>query len=127
MYTISKQFTFSASHQLLNMDESHQCYRLHGHNYIVEVELQAEQLNKYGFVRDYHDLDALKKYIDSTLDHRHLNEVFGHDDTTAELWRSFCTIGQKKSGLKSAPCALAKHQRLGLNIAHLIEDEFDNL
>lgn len=89
MYTISKQFTFSASHQLLNMPESHQCYRLHGHNYIVEVELQAESLNEYGFVRDYHDLDDLKKYIDDTLDHRHLNDVFGHDDTTAEFMAKF--------------------------------------
>jgi len=45
MYTISKQFTFSASHQLLNLCDSHPCYRLHGHNYIVEVELQASELN----------------------------------------------------------------------------------
>ena len=89
MYTISKQFTFSASHQLLNLKASHQCYRLHGHNYIVEVELQAEQLNSNGFVRDYNDLDELKNYIDETLDHRHLNEVFGHDDTTAENLSKF--------------------------------------
>ena len=84
MYTISKQFTFSASHQLLKLPESHQCYRMHGHNYIVEIELQSETLNEYGFIRDYHDLSELKDYIDNTLDHRHLNDVFGHDDTTAE-------------------------------------------
>jgi 6-pyruvoyltetrahydropterin/6-carboxytetrahydropterin synthase len=89
MYTISKQFTFSASHQLLNLPDTHSCYRLHGHNYIVEVELQAATLNSSGFVRDYNDLDDLKKYIDDTLDHRHLNEVFGHDDTTAENLAKF--------------------------------------
>ena len=33
---------------------------------------------------DYNELDELKKFIDETLDHRHLNEVFGHDDVTAE-------------------------------------------
>ncbi len=84
MYTISKQFHFSASHQLLNLPEDHPCARMHGHNYIVEIELQAETLNEYGFVRDYTDLDALKDYLDTTLDHRHLNDVLGHDDTTAE-------------------------------------------
>lgn len=89
MYTISKQFTFSASHQLLNLADSHPCYRLHGHNYIVEAELQAAELNSNGFVRDYNDLDDLKKYIDDTLDHRHINEVFGHDDTTAENLAKF--------------------------------------
>lgn len=89
MYTISKQFTFSASHQLLNLPDTHSCYRLHGHNYIVEIELQALTLNKNGFVRDYNDLDDLKKYIDDTLDHRHLNEVFGHNDTTAENLAKF--------------------------------------
>ena len=84
MYIISKQFTFSASHQLLNLSDDHPCHRLHGHNYIVEIELKSETLDATGFVRDYNDLDALKQYIDDTLDHRHLNEVFGHDDTTAE-------------------------------------------
>lgn len=84
MFRISKQFHFSASHQLHNLPETHQCARLHGHNYVVEIELEAEALNEYGFVRDYTDLDALKRYIDDQLDHRHLNEVLGHDNTTAE-------------------------------------------
>lgn len=89
MYTISKQFTFSASHQLLNLPDNHPCYRLHGHNYIVEIELQSAELDETGFVCDYNDLDGLKNFIDETLDHRHLNEVFGHDDTTAEKLASF--------------------------------------
>ncbi|VAW01580.1 6-carboxy-5,6,7,8-tetrahydropterin synthase, partial [hydrothermal vent metagenome] len=37
-----------------------------------------------GFVRDYHDLAELKRYIDDNLDHRHLNEVLGDDMVTAE-------------------------------------------
>jgi 6-pyruvoyltetrahydropterin/6-carboxytetrahydropterin synthase len=89
MYIISKQFNFSASHQLLNLPDEHPCARLHGHNYIVEIELQSERLNQFGFVRDYTDLDALKRFIDDTLDHRHLNEVLGHDNTTAENLAKF--------------------------------------
>ncbi len=84
MYRITKEFHFSASHQLIGLSEDHPCARLHGHNYIVEVELQAEHLTKSGFVRDYHELSSLKQHIDQVLDHRHLNDVLGDDKVTAE-------------------------------------------
>lgn len=75
MYTISKQFTFSASHQLENLPSNHPCRRLHGHNYRVELILQAKFLNDAGFVEDYRDLDAFKEFLDRTFDHRHLNDI----------------------------------------------------
>ncbi len=75
MFTITKEFHFSASHQLDLLPPDHQCARFHGHNYIVEVVLQAEALNEVGFVVDYGDLKPLKCYIDDCLDHRHLNDV----------------------------------------------------
>ncbi|MER8439221.1 6-carboxytetrahydropterin synthase QueD [Mesorhizobium sp. M1312] len=84
MFCITKEFHFSASHQLTSLPPEHQCARLHGHNYIVEVELSAKELNEHGFVRDYHDLAPLKRYIDESFDHRHLNEVLGHEQVTAE-------------------------------------------
>ena len=84
MYRISKEFHFSASHQLTDLPIDHQCAHLHGHNYIVVVELTAEKLNCHSFIRDYQDLSALKHYIDEALDHKHLNDVLGHDQTTAE-------------------------------------------
>lgn len=85
MYTISKEYHFSASHILHGLADDHPCSRLHGHNYVIEVELRSETLNEVGFVRDYRELDALKTYIDGKLDHRHLNDVLGDDNTTAEL------------------------------------------
>lgn len=84
MFTISKEFSFSASHQLLGLPAEHPCARLHGHNYLVELELSSATLNRYGFVRDYRELDAFKRYLDEEIDHRHLNEVFGTDFVTAE-------------------------------------------
>lgn len=84
MFTIAKQFSFSASHQLIGLPDDHPCSRLHGHNYVVEVELQAAALNPYGFVRDYRDLSALKNWLDETFDHRHLNEYFEETPSTAE-------------------------------------------
>lgn len=84
MYRITKEFHFSASHQLCHLPEDHPCARLHGHNYIVEVELSAATLDSDGFVLDYRALAPLKRYIDEELDHRHLNDVFGHDMVTSE-------------------------------------------
>lgn len=84
MYRITKEFHFSASHQLFGLPEGHQCGRLHGHNYIVVIELASEGLDAHGFVRDYHELAPLKRYIDDELDHRHLNDVLGDDCVTSE-------------------------------------------
>ncbi len=84
MYRITKEFHFSASHQLMQLPETHQCGRLHGHNYVIEVELAAVGLNQYGFVRDYNELTPLKTYIDEVFDHRHLNDVLDDDMVTAE-------------------------------------------
>ena len=85
MYTIAKEFHFSASHQLHGLPAEHQCARLHGHNYVVELVLQSETLNEYGFVVDYLELDDFKKFIDETLDHRHLNEVLDFATTAENL------------------------------------------
>ncbi|GHE03383.1 6-pyruvoyl tetrahydrobiopterin synthase [Defluviimonas sp. 20V17] len=89
MYRIAKEFAFSASHQLCHLPPDHQCARLHGHNYVVVVELAAEALNADGFVRDYHDLAPLKTYIDECFDHRHLNDVLDGPSTAETLARHF--------------------------------------
>lgn len=85
MYQISKRFEFSASHVIGGLADDHPCSRLHGHNYVVEVVLEGADLDSVGFIRDYRELSDLKAYIDETVDHRHLNDVMGHDRTTAEV------------------------------------------
>lgn len=83
MFTISKRFSFSASHQLGDLPPEHPCGRLHGHNYEVEVELAGEDLDQTGFVLDYGALGPVRAFLDATLDHRHLNDVL--QQPTAEL------------------------------------------
>ena len=85
MYTISKRFSFSASHIIGGLKAGHPCGRLHGHNYEVEVRLRSDTLDAAGFVRDFYELTALDDFIKATLDHRHLNDVLGHDRTTTEV------------------------------------------
>jgi 6-pyruvoyltetrahydropterin/6-carboxytetrahydropterin synthase len=85
MHTIAKRFAFSASHVIGGLPDDHPCARLHGHNYEVEVVLQSPVLDARGFVRDFHELRALRDFINATLDHRHLNDVLGHACTTSEV------------------------------------------
>jgi len=75
MFTISKQFSFSASHVLSGLPDDHPCTRLHGHNYVVELVLTAEEVDQAGFVIDYRRLDAFKRFLDARLDHTHLNDL----------------------------------------------------
>lgn len=84
MYSIKKDFVFSAAHHLMGLPEDHPCTTPHGHNYKVTVELRSLTLNPVGFVKDYRELDPMKKFIDTTLDHKDLNEVL-NINPTAEL------------------------------------------
>jgi len=84
MYTITKEFEFAAAHRLLNLEDGHPCMTVHGHNYIVTVELRNAVLNKDGFVVDYHELQPIKEWIDNTLDHTFLNDVLPFEQPSAE-------------------------------------------
>ena len=85
MFTISKEFHFSASHVLQGLPAGHPCGRLHGHNYVVTIYLSAPELDGRGFVVEYGELDMLEEYIDDTLDHRHLNDVYPFTPTAENL------------------------------------------
>jgi 6-pyruvoyltetrahydropterin/6-carboxytetrahydropterin synthase len=85
---IMKKFEFSASHRLDGLLDGHQCARLHGHNYVVELELSAattHDLTPTGFVRDYGDLSTFKTWLDKTLDHQHLNDIVPGNPTAENM------------------------------------------
>jgi len=70
MYQIKRQYTFCAGHRI----EGHpKCGRLHGHNYVVEVELiSVDFIDVSGMLLDYGKLDEVVKPIVDKLDHRYL-------------------------------------------------------
>ena len=88
-YTITKEFAFSASHQLAGLPDDHQCSRLHGHNYVIAVELSSDWLNEVGFVIDYGELSFVKTIIDTQFDHRHLNDVLNGQPSAENMARLF--------------------------------------
>lgn len=84
MFTINKEFSFSAAHSLSGLPDDHPCSRMHGHNYVVTIHLRSEQLNSQGFVRDYNELKIVKDYIYNNLDHRNLNDILAPLNSSAE-------------------------------------------
>ncbi len=89
VYEISKDFLFSAAHQIRL--HGGKCERLHGHNWRVRVHARASELDAIGMVIDFHDLQALVAEIGARFDHRNVNEVppFDRENTTAELLARF--------------------------------------
>lgn len=83
VFSISRDYRFSASHVIATLPEGHKCTRLHGHSYQVRVEILGA-LDERGMVIDYGDLDWISDLIAENLDHRHLNDVMD-DVPTAEL------------------------------------------
>jgi 6-pyruvoyltetrahydropterin/6-carboxytetrahydropterin synthase len=100
IYEISKDFVFSAAHQI--RFHGGKCERLHGHNWRVRVHVRASELNRIGMVIDFADLQKIVGEVGGRLDHRNVNEVppFDELNTTAELIaRHFYTeVGKRLSG-----------------------------
>lgn len=84
-FEIGRTYTFSASHRLLTLPVDHQCYRMHGHNYTVEVVLAGFYPDKHGMLLDFAELDKAVKPVVDALDHQHLNDVLDTRTPTAEF------------------------------------------
>ncbi len=89
VFEISKDFVFSAAHQI--RFHGGRCERLHGHNWRVRVHVRASELSRIGMVVDFADLQKIVADIGRRFDHRNVNEVppFDVENTTAELLARF--------------------------------------
>ena len=84
MIDIFKVFSIEAAHRLPNVPEGHQCARLHGHSFRVEVHVRGPIDAQTGWVMDFADLKRAFAPIHQQLDHHYLNDVAGLDNPTSE-------------------------------------------
>lgn len=78
-WTIDKQFSFCYGHRVWSQllkhdycesgDTKAKCRHLHGHEGLVHVFLEGEQLER-GMVTDFKHLGWLKNFIDTYIDHK---------------------------------------------------------
>jgi 6-pyruvoyltetrahydropterin/6-carboxytetrahydropterin synthase len=69
-YEILKTFNFEAAHRLMGMEAGHQCARIHGHSYKVDIGLSSGVLDDRGMVEDFAVLSQAVKPLIADLDHR---------------------------------------------------------
>ncbi len=73
MFELDITREFSGAHSLRGYNGDCKC--LHGHNWIIQVFVQSEELDEVGIAVDF---KALKKELDAILkelDHKYLNEL----------------------------------------------------
>lgn len=77
---ITKQFRFESAHYLPGMPEGHKCRRVHGHSFIVDIQVLGEVDPQSGIVMDFGDIKKLVQPLINHLDHWLLNEVGERDN-----------------------------------------------
>jgi 6-pyruvoyltetrahydropterin/6-carboxytetrahydropterin synthase len=83
-YTLKIVTDFASAHTL--RDYPGACSRMHGHNWKVEAEVTATQLDEVGMAIDFKDIKQTTRDIAARLDHRYLNDIapFTEKNPTAE-------------------------------------------
>jgi 6-pyruvoyltetrahydropterin/6-carboxytetrahydropterin synthase len=83
-FTLRTLSDFAAAHSLREYPGD--CQRLHGHNWKVEVEVSASELDELGMVIDFKQVKQATRKATDRLDHQYLNELepFNQINPTAE-------------------------------------------
>ena len=83
-YTLKIITDFASAHTL--RDYPGACARMHGHNWKVEVEVTASELDAIGMGVDFRVIKQAARDIAERLDHRYLNDLepFAQINPTAE-------------------------------------------
>ena len=84
VYTLKIVTDFASAHTLREYPGA--CSRMHGHNWKVEVEVMATELDKVGMGVDFKVIKQHTRAVTEQLDHRYLNEIapFDRINPTAE-------------------------------------------
>jgi len=83
-YTLKVLTDFASAHTL--RDYPGACSRMHGHNWKVELEVEAFKLNDIGIAIDFKQMKKIANEVCDRLDHHYLNEIepFTEINPTAE-------------------------------------------
>ena len=86
MYRICKEgIEIAAGHFLYGLPEGHPCLRQHGHNYVIDVEIEGTALDSKGMLLDF----GIVSEVARRFDHQNLNDlaIFGpeHPPTAENL------------------------------------------
>jgi len=72
MFELSVKGTFSAAHNIYGYDG--ECANIHGHNWVVEIRVGADKLDRIGMSLDFKVIKEILVKVIGSLDHTYLNE-----------------------------------------------------
>ena len=81
---ISKTFRIEAAHRLPQVPAGHKCARLHGHSFLIEVQVSGPLDPHFGWVMDFADIKTAFAPLHEQLDHHYLNDIPGLENPTSE-------------------------------------------
>jgi 6-pyruvoyltetrahydropterin/6-carboxytetrahydropterin synthase len=84
-FSLYKDFSFEASHQLTKVPTGHKCGNLHGHSYRIRVHCCGKLDLERDWVVDYSDISKAASPIIEELDHCFLNHRIGMETTAENL------------------------------------------
>ncbi|UOP04709.2 6-carboxytetrahydropterin synthase QueD [Conchiformibius kuhniae] len=111
MFKTAKQFSFDMAHML--DDHDGKCRNLHGHTYILQVEVAGELCPdgaKRGMVIDFGDLKTLvKQHVLDKMDHAFIYDV--HSARESQVADLLTRLDSKVYGIatRTTAEAMAKH------------------
>lgn len=80
MFRVTRRLKFDAAHRISG--HPGKCDRLHGHTYLVDVEVMGDRLDHLGILVDF---GTIKEVGEGILpDHQYLNEVLPDVPSSAE-------------------------------------------
>jgi 6-pyruvoyltetrahydropterin/6-carboxytetrahydropterin synthase len=88
--TICRTYDFEAAHYLPEVPEGHKCRRMHGHSFVVEVEITGPVQSgngEAGMVMDFDPIDACWRKLWNQIDHTCLNESWTQNPTVENCVR----------------------------------------
>lgn len=83
-WNIDKSFNFEMGHRVwsqqlnnpdLSISTECSCRHLHGHSYELKVFLTADYLDQSSMVTDFKNLNFVKEFLDSNLDHKFMIDI----------------------------------------------------
>ena len=128
---IHTNLRFSAAHMVIGHES---CGKIHGHSYIVDVEVEGKRSGQFGFVIDFKLLKGITRTICKSLDHRvlipydspDLKVVFEDDNTIEFILLDTLEYKLPKADVVLLPIESTTAESLSTYITERIVDELED-
>ncbi len=120
---LRRTYKIEAAHYLPRVHPSHQCHRMHGHNWEITIAVTGEVDEQMGWIVDFSKIDdVFSGQVHRPCDHRLLNEVDGLENPTSEnfarwvwqkMWLALGTLppAEWPEGARFAAVTVAENDR----------------